>query len=83
MLEHPNQVKVGWTNVNSSLVAPPETTRRDAGVVDMIVTELAVIDVTPEGLVLREIAPDSSVHSVLVATQPELIVSPQLKVMSV
>ena len=54
-----------------------------AGVVDMIVTELAVIDVTPVGLVLREIAPDSSVHSVLVATQPELIVSPQLKVMSV
>jgi 3-oxoacid CoA-transferase subunit B len=54
-----------------------------AGVVDMIVTELAVIDVAPQGLVLREIAPDTSVHAVLAATEPELIVSPELKVMSV
>jgi len=54
-----------------------------AGVVDMIVTDLAVIDVTPEGLVLREIAPDTSVHAVLAATEPELIVSPELRVMSV
>jgi len=54
-----------------------------AGVVDMIVTELAVIDVTPQGLMLREIAPDTSVHAVLAATEPELIVSPELKVMSV
>ncbi|MGO9275109.1 MAG: hypothetical protein ACLQOO_33560 [Terriglobia bacterium] len=54
-----------------------------AGVVDMIVTELAVIDVTPEGLVLREIALDTGVHAVMAATEPELIVSPELKVMSV
>jgi 3-oxoacid CoA-transferase subunit B len=54
-----------------------------AAVVDMIVTELAVIDVTPEGLVLKEIAPDTSVHGVLAATEPELIVSPALKVMAV
>jgi len=53
-----------------------------AGVVDMIVTDLAVIDVTSQGLVLREIAPDTSVNAVLAATQPELIVSPELKVMS-
>src|SRR4029453_7509847 len=33
-------------------------------VVDHIVTELAVIEVTPEGLVLREIAPDTTVDQV-------------------
>jgi len=54
-----------------------------AGVVDMIVTELAVIDVTPKGLVLREIAPDASVHTVMAATEPELMVSPELKTISV
>src|SRR3989337_4101648 len=33
-------------------------------VVNMIVTELAVIDVTPDGLVLREIAEDTTVDAV-------------------
>src|SRR5262249_59592685 len=33
-------------------------------VVDYIVTELGVIEVTPEGLVLREIAPDTAVERV-------------------
>src|ERR1700741_3928042 len=37
-------------------------------VVDRIVTELAVIDVTPEGLVLREIAEDTTLDAVLAAT---------------
>jgi 3-oxoacid CoA-transferase subunit B len=43
-------------------------------VVDHIVTELAVIDVTPEGLVLREIAPDTTVEQVQALTEPALIV---------
>jgi acyl CoA:acetate/3-ketoacid CoA transferase beta subunit len=37
-------------------------------VVHMIVTELAVIDVTPEGLVLREIASDTTLEAVKKAT---------------
>jgi 3-oxoacid CoA-transferase subunit B len=37
-------------------------------VVHMIVTELAVIDVTPRGLVLREIASDSTIDAVRQAT---------------
>src|SRR5882672_8240356 len=37
-------------------------------VVQMIVTELAVIDVTPKGLVLREIASDATVDAVKKAT---------------
>jgi 3-oxoacid CoA-transferase subunit B len=44
------------------------------GVVSMIVTELAVIDVTPEGLVLKEIAADTTLDAVRAATGAELIV---------
>jgi 3-oxoacid CoA-transferase subunit B len=43
-------------------------------VVDHIVTELAVIEVTPEGLVLREIAPDTTVEQVQALTEPALLV---------
>jgi 3-oxoacid CoA-transferase subunit B len=43
-------------------------------VVDYIVTELAVIEVTRKGLVLRELAPDSSVEVVQSLTEAALIV---------
>jgi 3-oxoacid CoA-transferase subunit B len=43
-------------------------------VVDRIVTELAVIDVTPEGLVLKELAAGVSVTDVKSATEAELLV---------
>jgi 3-oxoacid CoA-transferase subunit B len=43
-------------------------------VVDMIVTELAVIDVTDRGLVLREIAEGTTVEQVRTATGATLIV---------
>ncbi|HET8970929.1 MAG TPA: CoA transferase subunit B [Candidatus Nanopelagicales bacterium] len=42
------------------------------GVVQRIITDLAVIDVTPEGLVLTELAPEVSVEQVRAATGPEL-----------
>jgi 3-oxoacid CoA-transferase subunit B len=45
-------------------------------VVDHIVTELAVIDVTPEGLFLREIAEDTTVDQVQALTEPKLLLSP-------
>jgi 3-oxoacid CoA-transferase subunit B len=44
------------------------------GVVDRIITDLAVIDVTPEGLVLRELAPGVSVDQLREQTGAELAV---------
>jgi acyl CoA:acetate/3-ketoacid CoA transferase beta subunit len=43
----------------------------------MIVTELAVIDVTPKGLVLREIASDTTLDAVKEATGATLLVDGQ------
>jgi len=47
--------------------------------VDMIFTDLAVIEVTPEGLMLKEIYPGISTPEIQSITEPELILSPQLK----
>jgi 3-oxoacid CoA-transferase subunit B len=44
------------------------------GVVNHIITDLATIDVTPEGLVLRELAPGVSVDDVKAATGAPLLV---------
>ncbi len=46
-----------------------------SGVVQHIITDLAVIDVTPDGLVLRELAPGVTVDEVRAATGPELTVA--------
>ncbi len=45
-------------------------------VVDHIVTELALIDVTPEGLLLRELAPGVTIDEVQSLTEPKLLLPP-------
>jgi len=50
-------------------------------VVDTIVTEMAYIRVTPEGLLLEEIAPGLTVEDVQKATEAKLRVSSELKTM--
>jgi 3-oxoacid CoA-transferase subunit B len=50
-------------------------------VVDTIVTEMAYIRVTPEGLLLEEIAPGLTVEDVQKATEAKLRVSANLKTM--
>ena len=49
------------------------------GVVDRIITDLAVIDVTREGLVLVEVAPDVTVQQVREATEPPHRLAPELE----
>ena len=52
------------------------------GVVNTIVTELAVIDVTAQGLLLKEIAPEATVEALRKLTEPQLQVGPDLKTIS-
>ncbi len=51
--------------------------------VHFLVTDLAFIEVTPEGLVLRELAPGETVESVQKLTQPKLKVASDLKTIAV
>lgn len=53
------------------------------GVVDLIVTELAVIEVTPEGLLLREVAPGLTPDDIQKVTEPRLHLAPDLKLIPV
>lgn len=48
------------------------------GVVNRIITDRAVIDVTPNGLELLEVAPGFTVQDIQDCTEPELLVSPKL-----
>jgi acetate CoA/acetoacetate CoA-transferase beta subunit len=53
------------------------------GEVDLIVTDMGVIEVTPKGLLLTELAPETTVEEVINATEAELMIAENLKVMDV
>jgi len=52
-----------------------------AGQVDMIITEMGVMEITPKGIVLKEIHPEFTVEQVQEATEATLIISKDLKQM--
>lgn len=54
-----------------------------AGQVNMIITEMGVMDITPEGIVLRELHPEFTVEQVQEATGATLIIDPNLKQMDI
>ena len=54
-----------------------------AGQVNMIITEMGVMDITPEGIVLRELHPEFTVEQVQEATGATLIIDSNLKPMDV
>jgi len=53
------------------------------GVVDTIITELAVMDVAPQGLLLKELGPGATVETVQKVTEPRLLIDPHLRVYQV
>ena len=56
----------------------PATARKS---VDIIVTDLAVMEITGKGIVLKEIAPGWSAEEIQALTEPKLILAPDLKEM--
>lgn len=53
------------------------------GQVDLIITELGVMEPTEKGLILKEIAKDITIDEIIDVTEAELIISEDLKVMEV
>ena len=54
-----------------------------AGQVNLIITEMGVMEVTKEGLILREIGERYTVEDVKAATESELIIADDLKLMEI
>jgi len=52
-----------------------------AGVVNTVVTELGVFEITPDGVVLVDIAPDVTVDEIRSKTQAEFTVDPELDIL--
>ena len=72
-MEHTS--KDGKAKIVKELTFPPTT----AGKVNMIFTNLAVLEITPKGMVLREVAPGLTAEQVQSVTEPKLIIAPDLK----
>lgn len=54
-----------------------------AAQVNMIITEMGVMEITPEGIVLKEIHPEFTIEQVQAATEAQLIIADDLKPMNI
>jgi len=61
----------GKPKIVETLTLPPTATRR----VSLVVTEMAVIEPTPDGLVLRERAPGVGIDEIVAATGAKLLIA--------
>lgn len=50
--------------------------------VNLIITEMAVLEVTKDGLILKELGPEASIEDVKAATDADLIIPTDIKIMS-
>ena len=66
-------------NGGSKIVRECDYPLTGKGCVDTIVTDIAVIEVTEEGLLLKEVAPGWTAEDVQEVTEARLIVSPDLQ----
>ena len=76
-MEH--ATKEGGPKIMKTCTLPPTGIQ----VVDLIVTDMAVIEVTPKGLVLREVAPGVTPEEVQKVTEPTLLRALDLKTISI
>lgn len=68
-------------NGNSKILEKCTYPLTGAGVVDLIITEMGVMEVTANGLLLREIAPGVTIEKIQAATETKLILSDALTIM--
>jgi 3-oxoacid CoA-transferase B subunit len=73
-----NHTQKGEPKIVETLTLPPTSIRP----VTLIVTDMAVIEPTPEGLVLKETAPGVSIEAVQAATATALIVDGTVREMA-
>ena len=74
-MEH--TTKEGELKIVNELTYPPTT----LGKVNMLYTDLAVIEITPKGMVLKEVYPGLTADDIQSVTEPKLIIAPDLKEM--
>jgi 3-oxoacid CoA-transferase subunit B len=72
-MEH--TTKDGQLKIVNNLSYPATT----AAKVNMLFTDLAVIEITPKGMVLKEVFPGLTAQDIQSVTEPKLIISPDLK----
>nr|WP_277620297.1 CoA transferase subunit B [Mesobacillus campisalis] len=73
IMEHVN--KIGQSKILKQCTLP----LTGKGVVERIITDRAVLDVTPEGLKLVEVAKGFTVEEIVECTEPELIIPDEVK----